>query len=239
MFSDINYFRISTKERDSACKVDQVAHEKDIAIYVNRSYYTSLRATLNDTKELAIGHLFFHGVVKSHDNIEHIENEDKAIVKVELKPSSSFQNNVLEYIDVNWTVSADAIYGGIALLQEAPLYRKTGAFHVAILMHHTGYKYFLLEDIARHNVIEKAIGKAILEGIKREEYMLLFSGRLMHELVRKILIAKIPIIGGISATTCEAIDLAQKYGATLIGFIREGRMNVYTHPARIIEFFQC
>ena len=94
----------------------------------------------------------------------------------------------------------------------------------------------MIEDIGRHNVVEKVIGRALMHDVDMGECILLISGRLMCELVSKVTLAGIPILGSVSATTCEAAALAEGCGMTLIGFIREGRMNVYTHPARIAEF---
>jgi len=233
MFSEREFFKF-TQSKSHVLGLDLVAHEENILITVNKSPFATLRASRSDLRELAIGHLLTLGVIKRYDDIKQIETTDDCAVNVELKTKPSLQEKSdLKYIDVNWAISAKTIFDGIRLLEEAPYYRKTGAFHGAILMHNSGHKYFLLEDISRHNVVEKAIGKALEKGIKMEECLLLISGRLMCELVSKILIAKIPILGSVSATTYEAIEMAQKYGVTLIGFIREGRMNVYTHPARI------
>jgi len=233
MFSEREFFKF-TQSKSHVLDLDLVAHEENILITVNKSPFATLRASRSDLRELAIGHLLTLGVIKRYDDIKQIETTDDYAVNVELKTKPSLQEKSdLKYIDVNWTISAKTIFDGIRLLEEAPYYRKTGAFHGAILMHNSGHKYFLLEDISRHNVVEKAIGKALEKGIKMEECLLLISGRLMCELVSKILIAKIPILGSVSATTYEAIEMAQKYGVTLIGFIREERMNVYTHPARI------
>jgi len=237
MFSKRDFFKF-TQSKSYVSGIDLVAHEENILITVNKSPFVTLRASRSDLRELAIGHLLTCGVIKRYDDIKHIETADDYVVNVELKTKPSLQEKSdFKYIDANWAINAKIIFDGMRLLEDAPFYRKTGAFHGAILMHNSGHQYFLLEDISRHNVVEKAIGKALEKRVKMEECLMLISGRLMCELVSKILIAKIPILGSVSATTCEAIEMAQKYGVTLIGFIREGRMNVYTHPARITDFF--
>ena len=90
------------------------------------------------------------------------------------------------------------------------------------------------EDIGRHNAVDKAIGWALIQGwIPLGDAMLMVSGRLSFEIVQKAAAAGIPILAAVSAPSSLAIDLAQEIGMTLVGFVRESSLNVYTSPERI------
>ena len=90
------------------------------------------------------------------------------------------------------------------------------------------------EDIGRHNAIDKVIGEIISEKLTFNNIFLTTTGRLTGDSVLKAIRAKIPIIASLSAAIESGIRLAFAYGITLIGFVRGARMNIYTHPKRII-----
>lgn len=113
------------------------------------------------------------------------------------------------------------------------VYRQVGGTHAAALFDVTGKAVALAEDIGRHNALDKAIGHCLLRGIPVHDKVLVTSGRASYEMVTKSIRVGIPIIATVSAPTSLAVELAQDRGLTLIGYLRGGRMNVYTHPERI------
>ncbi len=113
------------------------------------------------------------------------------------------------------------------------IHRQTGGAHAAALFDPLGDPLVVAEDIGRHNAIDKAIGSCLLGNKALQETILVTSGRASYEMAAKAIRVGIPIAATISAPTSLAIRLAQDRGLTLIGYLRGGRMNVYTHAQRI------
>jgi len=89
------------------------------------------------------------------------------------------------------------------------------------------------EDIGRHNAIDRVIGYALRNNVDLSSSCAICSGRISSEIVRKCLIANIPVVISRGATTTLAIDIAAKTGLCVVGFVRGGKMNIYTHPERV------
>lgn len=111
----------------------------------------------------------------------------------------------------------------------------TGGVHAAGLFTSTGELCLLREDVGRHNAVDKIIGHGLLHHtFPYSRHILLVSGRTSLEIIQKALLARIPCIAAISAPSSLAVELAHQGGITLIGFLRDRSMNVYTHPERIV-----
>lgn len=113
-------------------------------------------------------------------------------------------------------------------------FERAGGLHAAALMTTQGAALVVREDVGRHNAVDKVIGWALRQGAPLEDLALMVSGRLSFELVQKSVAARVPLLAGISAPTSLAVGLARALGVTLIGFLREQGMNVYSHPERVI-----
>lgn len=113
----------------------------------------------------------------------------------------------------------------------------TGGTHAAALFAGDGTLLAAREDVGRHNAVDKVIGHALLRGLLPDGldgYLLMVSGRVSYEIVQKALVARLPVIAAVSAPTSLAARIAAERGITLIGFLRDEHMNVYTHPERIV-----
>ena len=114
------------------------------------------------------------------------------------------------------------------------IHNAIGGAHGAALYTVSGKQVVLAEDIGRHNAVDKAVGNCLLRGLGLEDKVLIVSGRASYEMVSKAIRLQIPVVASISAPTSLAVQIAQEKGLTLIGYLRGGRMNVYTHPQRVV-----
>jgi FdhD protein len=133
-------------------------------------------------------------------------------------------------------ISAATIYNLTAQLRaRQDVFSHTGGLHAAGLFTNAGELYLLREDVGRHNAVDKLIGHGLLHHtLPYSHHVLLVSGRTSFEIIQKALLARIPCIAAISAPSSLAVELATDSGITLIGFLRDHSMNVYTHPERIV-----
>ncbi len=121
-----------------------------------------------------------------------------------------------------------------ALNKSMPIFRLTGGTHGAAMADLEGNLLTVTEDVGRHNAIDRVIGKAIQQSKDCSAGILLCTGRLTGDLVLKAAVARVPYLASIGAAVDSGIELAEAAGITLIGFVRGIRMNIYTHPERIV-----
>jgi FdhD protein len=128
------------------------------------------------------------------------------------------------------TLAATTLLALPALLRShQSTFDATGGLHAAALFTAAGELVTVREDVGRHNAVDKVLGRALLDRrTDLEQLGLLVSGRIAFEIVQKALSARIGLIVGISAPTSLAVDLARDSGQTLVGFLRDGRLNVYS-----------
>lgn len=128
----------------------------------------------------------------------------------------------------------------LALLPDAmrahqAAFTATGGLHAAALFTSDGKMVCSREDVGRHNAVDKVVGWALDAGrLPLSGHVLMVSGRISYELAQKAIVAGVPVLVAVGAPSSLAIAIAERYGLTLVGFLRAASMNVYTHPERML-----
>jgi len=239
---------------------DVVVKETPINLLLNNQEFATLVCSPGDLKEMAVGFLCSEGIIRgSYDLASITIDENETTVKVETTrkhqlgndfvkhftttcctkggPSFKFFNDARRFTPITSNIKLTP--GEIFFLckeveENSPLFQRTGGSHSAALCQKNKIIVFF-EDIGRHNAVDRIFGRCILENINLSDKILIFSGRVSSEILIKIAKMGIPIIAARSAPTELAVNLAKKLGITVVGFVRENRLNIYSHVDRIIK----
>jgi FdhD protein len=233
----------------SSPALHEVVEEIPIALFVNgRHAMTAMMSPVN-LEDFVTGYLFTEQIIKGVEEIESIKIEKnrvsvitKNLFKV-LGPKKTILSGCggsTSYIDPDklpkiksgFVISTGKIQEAIKTVLDSDLHRTTGGIHVVALVGQEK-TISVAEDIGRHNALDRVIGFGLRNGIDFSQTLIISSGRISSEMVRKCLTANIPIIVSRSATTTLSIEIAEKTGLTVIAFARGSKMNIYTHAQRI------
>jgi FdhD protein len=227
----------------------EVIEEIPFALFVNGRHMMTAMMSPADLEDFVTGFLFTEQIIKNADEIESIkvERDRISVITKNLFKALGPKKTILSgcggsasYIDAgklpkihsDFSVSPLFITDTIKKSLNSQLHTMTGGIHVVALVG-ADEIIRISEDIGRHNALDRVIGYALRNGIDLSRSFIIVSGRISSEMARKCLIANIPIIVSRGATTTLAIDIADKNGLTIVGFVRGVKMNVYTHPYRI------
>ena len=219
--------------------------------------------TPGDDADLATGFLFSEGIIRAPDDIAVVKpcTGDNAI-RVELEDGIGVDLGTLERhfyttssCGVCGKASLNALYvNGVrpfshstpvfdpdvlvsipVLLRDAQsTFDKTGGLHAAAAFDTAGELIVVREDVGRHNAVDKVVGALLAAGrLPAQDLGLMVSGRASFELTQKALVAGMPLLAAVSAPSSLAVELAQEFNVTLIGFLRDGAFNVYAAKERI------
>jgi FdhD protein len=233
---------------------DEVAVEEPLEIRIDGEPLAITMRTPGHDEELALGFLYGEGLIDGPREVGLTEDLAANTVEVagpllsdpgirRFYTSSSCGvcgKGALEQVAVSSRPLPDGPVVARSLVAELPshldqpTFEHTGGVHATGLFDAAGELLWTREDVGRHNAMDKAIGRALMEGlVPLGERILCVSGRLSFELVQKAAVAGAPILVGVGAPSTLAIELAEDRGLTLCGFARGRSVNVYTRPERI------
>ena len=240
---------------DGETEPDEVAVEEPLEIRVEGRPIAVTMRTPGHDEELAVGFLVSEGVSPGQATIPsdlaqntvdvEVENFDFERLSRNFYTSSSCGvcgKGALEAVAVEAPPIESALTVPTALVAELPgrlreaqpTFAATGGLHATGLFSAEGELLAVREDVGRHNAMDKVVGWAFGAGLlPLADKVLCVSGRLSFELVQKAAVAGCPILVAVGAPSTLAIDLARDRGLTLCGFVRGGRVNVYSEPQRI------
>ena len=256
---DILKLDLSTGKAEK--KVDDVAEEKPLYLFVNTIFWATILCSPTDLKELAVGHLLSEGVLKSTEEVEEVVLKEKeSTCQVKLKSGINVEDRVklsrlharvipsacgsgsphqysgkIPKVESNLKVKAQIVFDSVNQLNfKAEGFRKTGGLHVAAIYKNDGSLVALAEDVGRHNAVDKVKGMSALKGIGFGACFVALSGRMSGDVVFKAANVGLPVVASLAAALSSGIELAKKANVTLAGFVRGKRMNIYTVPERIM-----
>jgi len=212
---------------------ERLVVEQEISIAVAGK--TLVRATCSPSslKELVYGHLVSEGLIRSKSDVSSVTVKG-TVAEISLgNTSPALQTSSLQPLDSPFTISADGLLAAAEdCRRRGTIFRETGGTHAAALGNRSGIVGFF-EDVSRTCALEKVLGDALLRGIAGDETFVFLSSRVSSRMILKVARCGIPIVGAVSAPTADAVCLAETLRICLCGFVRDSRLNVYSHRWRV------
>ena len=247
--------RITGAGRDVGA--DEVVVEEPLEIRVGEKPVSVTLRTPGEDFDLAAGFLFTESIVKDGD-IESIRHWGSPnVVRVDVRGAVDLQRLQRHF----YSTSSCGVCGKVSIdalrVQTTPLasaarvapdvvvtlpealrgqqktFDATGGIHAAGIFDTDGNLLRIREDIGRHNAVDKVLGSYVRERTPLDRHILVVSGRTSFEIVQKAIVARVPILAAVGAPSSLAIELAREFNLTLLGFVRDGRCNVYAGADRV------
>ncbi len=241
---------------------DWIATEVPIALHYNGQPHVVMMATPSDLDDFALGFSLSEGIIAKASELESTKVREllEGIVVDITVPAkradaiATRQRNMTgqsscglcgtqsladvvrqpRAVGKGATINVEALHRALeALPNQQPINALTGATHAAAWIDGDGEIVLVREDVGRHNALDKLIGAMTRDGINAGAGAVVISSRASYEMVQKAATAGISIVVAISAATALAIQMAETTGVTLVGYARQDRHVIYTHPQRV------
>ena len=231
-----------------------VVHEQPLTIVANGVELATFLCTPVKLDYLTVGFLAFEGIIDGPDDIRELDvDPENGVVEVELatelvQPKKrvftsgcgmglTFTLRISHYppLQHDLTLIPEQLSPLMQqLFDGATMYQASRGIHAAALS--DGQQILLMaEDVGRHNALDKILGEALLKGIRTEGRILLSSGRISSEMLRKGAHMGTPFVISRTSPTTLSIEAAKRLGITVIGYVRRNSFNVYAHPERLLH----
>jgi FdhD protein len=254
----MEYFEITSINRGlREKKTEGVTEEVPLTIEINRKELATLLASPFDFKQLTLGFLFTSGLIEGISEVKSLViDEERWKANVELNHEGFSDelffkrvytsgcgkgvifHNPLDLIQrvkfpAGFEIKSEKILEIMKIfLSSSAEHRETRGVHSAALADQDGILIFM-DDIGRHNALDKVVGEAMMRKIDFGEVMVLTTGRISSEIVAKVMRCGIPVVVSRGVPTNQAIKMAKEIRMTLAGYARGHRMNIYTIEERI------
>lgn len=247
-----------TADGSSEAVMERMAEEAPWTLRLNGQELVTLILTPDDLTDLVYGYLANEGLIEDAEDVSTLvidEAESQVWVRVPAlhvdpaslgrrlltsccgrgRPGLYFLNDsTIKPVDDPATLGASSVQALVdALDLAAHAFRETGGVHSAGFAR-DGRLLAVRADVGRHNALDKICGWMLRHHIAPDRGAIVFSGRISAEVVVKVARMRIPFVLSNAAPTSLGRDLADELGVTAVGFVRDGRSNLYTHPERIL-----
>ncbi len=233
MLKKVQFRRISSgkgvEEREEYVIQDRIYHVK-----VNGEPKFRLTIIPDEVVACGFGRLLGEGLIQTVDDVESYTFNDSVLEFHLKKRNVKKAGAISKPKDIKAPVELilDCMR---QMVKKSKMWRLTGGVHAAGLFDVKGEMHYFVEDIGKVNAVDKLIGRSALDRVDLSESILVSTGRIVGSIVNKTVRAGIPIVVSKSAPLHSSIEVADKEGVTLVCFVKGKRMNVYTHPERIIS----
>ena len=232
----------------------EVIEEITLTIYINGGEFVSMMGTPLNQDWLAVGFLMNEGIINDLKEIKEVKvTPDGCCIDVWLDRQVDLPNKMImtsgcgggltsddpdpgiDPLSIESAIKPEVILEALNNLQtKDSLYARARGVHAAGLLDpDSGRLLQVAEDIGRHNTIDKIHGACLLHGLETEGKVLITTGRISSEMLRKAAFMRCPIIASRTSPTSAAVDLAEKWQITLVGYARHGKLRVYCIPERL------
>lgn len=213
-----------------------IVEEIRLELFVNKNPAGEMICSPWEIQEAVTGYLYMKEYVHDIADIKKIIIDQKGhSVFIETADIQKEGTSDILSADDSRSLSVCEIMDLSQKLEEmSGLFHRTGGVHCAAFVRDTEFLSYK-EDVSRHVAVDKVVGDCLIRGIPMGGGILVFSGRVPAEILKKVAAMGCMMVIAKSAPTNYSCDLAQKLGITLIGFARDSGFNIYSHPERIFE----
>lgn len=258
LMSFVDFEVIKVKKNGDIPATIPVASEIPYTIMINEKELATLLCTPAHLKELTYGFVFTSGIIQMPGEVTgYTLDREKWIGYLELAKAPDFEllskriytsgcgKGIMyssyvelasrEPMDTSTRFKKTDIHAGMHyLLRYSELYKKTGGVHSVALGRAGQDPHIAIDDIGRHNALDKVIGRALLTVEPLDDSLLFCTGRISSEMLHKAKRCEIPVVVSRGSPTHQAVLRARAMGITLVGFVRTGGFTIFSHPERIV-----